>query len=339
MCTGCSSCWDMCPLAGLRVERLESIWNRQLPSNGDASLGSVRAAYEARARQPVPTAQDGGVVTAVLAALLEEGYVQGALVTHPDGPTGGRSVLATTPQQVRDGAGTVYSQGFPLAQIARELPPGIEEIALVGTPCQVAGLRALQMFPWRTRRAPAQRVKLSIALFCSRSFDAQRLAIALARRGVNLARVAKLDIRDGWFRASDADGATLLELRVRELRDATLRGCAACADFAGVFGDLAVGNLGSRRGFTTVLVRTDRGAEAWQHASSVLDSGTLDELPGVLLQATRNRTRAHHALRRAVGAELPLWVDYGEHLAAYAGTEAAPVTPPPHRSHHYTVAC
>lgn len=349
MCTGCSSCWDFCPLGGLRTTRLQQL---SLVPNGRASylapvadsaarsrMGRLRAAYEARARERVPGAQDGGVVTALLVTLLEAGFIQGALLSHKQSALKGESVLATTPEAIRQGAGSVFDQTYPLAELPRGLPAGVDEIALVGTPCQIAGLRALQRFPWRYRTAPVERVKLAVALFCTRSFDAQRLTLELLRRGVDLGRVAKLDVRDGWLRAHAADGAVLFETRARALSAAALPGCDECADFTGVLADIAVGNLGSRRGYTTVLVRTDRGAEAWERAAAALEAVPLDDLAAVHAMAQRNAARAARASRRESDRDGELWVRYSEHLAAYLPTERAPVAPPPHRSHHYTVAC
>ncbi|MBI4495100.1 MAG: Coenzyme F420 hydrogenase/dehydrogenase, beta subunit C-terminal domain [Chloroflexi bacterium] len=373
MCTGCSSCWDFCPLAGMRTEGLLRRWaeangsganganGHSNGSNGhhDESnglgaplpvacpaapvgdgegLGTVLAAYEARARERRPGEQDGGVVTALLGALLEQGYLQGALLSRKQGPLSGETILATTPEQVQQGAGSVYDQTHPLSKLAQGLPAGVDEIALVGTPCQVAGARALQLFPWRYRKVPADRVKLAIALFCTRSFDAQRLTLELVRQGVNLGRVARVDIREGRFRAYDAAGEIIFETEVRALRRAALRGCDECADFTGALADIAVGNAGSRRGWTTVLIRTPRGLEAWQHAAEALEARPLADLAAVATLEARNRARAARASRRG-GLNGRLWVRYSEHLQAYQGTDRAPVAPPPHRSHHYTVAC
>ena len=370
MCTGCSSCWDFCPLAGLRTERLARLWTESQGNaagegqRDDASgstqpsshatrfppvaapamdrrddIGPVRAAYEVRARDRASGAQDGGVVTALLTALLDQDYIQAALLSHKEGPLRGKTVLAVTPEQVIRGAGSVYDQTYPLGVLTDRLPEQIHELALVGTPCQVAGLRALQRFPWGTRRAPAEKVKLAIALFCTRSFDTQRLAIELVRQGVDVSRVAKVDVRDGKFRTFDGAGTVILETGVRGLRRAALRGCDECADLTGVLADIAVGNVGSRPGYTTVLIRTERGVEAWERVVDALDVTPLPDLRPVVELAARNRARADRARRRDAGADKSLWVRYREHLEAYLGTDRAPVTPPPHRSHHYTVAC
>lgn len=332
MCTGCSACWDFCPLAGLRVERLAR--------DGSAGeLGAVLAAYSAHATSPAKGAQDGGVVTALLAALLAAGAVDGALVTRRVGAFRGETVLATTPEEVRAAAGSVYHQSHPLAVLARPLPPGVERVALVGTPCQVTGLRALQRFPWPRRRGAEAAVVLTVALLCTRSFQPLGLAGALAAEGLDLGRVAWLTVRGGELVAFDAEGGELLRRPVRALRAASLPGCEECADFAGLAADLAVGSLGSEPGHSTVLVRTVVGAQAWSTAAAALDARPLEDLSPLARAAARNRRRAERALARGFDPAGPLWVGYPEHLAAYQGTERAPSSPPAHRSHHYEVSC
>lgn len=100
MCTGCSSCWDFCPLAGLRAERLHTLCldGGEEPAE---ELGPVRAAYRARARKRASGAQDGGVVTALLAALLERRLLDGALLSRRLGAYRGESALVTSPDEVR----------------------------------------------------------------------------------------------------------------------------------------------------------------------------------------------------------------------------------------------
>ena len=133
------------------------------------------------------------------------------------------------------------------------LPEGVGRLAFVGTPCQVSALRALQLFPWQYRRSAAGAVVLTIALFCSRSFDPEELERALAASGVNTTLVARVDIADNELVAKGSKGEELLRRPVRDFRCATLRGCEECADFTGSFGDLVMGNLGSEPGNTTIL--------------------------------------------------------------------------------------
>jgi len=332
MCTGCSACWDYCPFAGLRVERL----SRQDP---DDPAGEVRAAVSARAVARAEGAQDGGAVTALLATLLERGFIDGAVLTRRVDAFVGTPVLATSPEEVRAAAGSVYHQSHTLALLNENAPAGVERIAFVGTPCQISGLRALQRFPWKSRDTLAAKVVLAVGLFCTRSFDPKRLIPAIAGAGVDLRRVRKIDVRDGRLVAADDGGKELLSRPVRDFRSAALRGCDECADFAALGADIVVGNLGSEPGQSTVLVRTDAGMDAWVRAAGAFDETPLDDLEPVRSLAAKNLSRARRTLQREHDPEGSLWISYEEHLADHEGTERAPVSPPRFRSHHYTVAC
>ena len=334
MCTGCSACWDFCPLAGLRVERLA-----RAGLDADDDLGRVLAAYSARAVTPAPGAQDGGVVTELLAALIESGEIDGAVVTRRLDAFHGTAFVATTPEEVRAAAGSVYHQAQPLQVLQRPLPPGVRRIAVVGTPCQLSVLAALRRFPWPLRRTAVDSVTLTFGLFCTRSFDPAALMRAMLADGVDLSRVARLDVRDGTLTAVGHDGAVVAERSARELSAAALRGCDECADFAALAADISVGNVGSDPGASTVLVRTEAGGEAWQAAGGALQAVPLPDLSPVARAAARNRRRAEPNVERGFDPEGPMWISYPEHVAAYEGTDRAPTEPPPYRSHHYEVSC
>ena len=222
MCTGCSACWDYCPLAGFRSERLA----REGQPDPTDDVGTVIGAYSASALARPDRAQDGGTVTALLAALLEAGHIDGVILTRRRDAFHGESFLATTPSQVLEGAGSVYHQSHPLEVLNREVPDDVERLAFVGTPCQLTVLRALQRFPWRYRRTAAHAVVLTVGLFCSRSFDPTKLMRSMLERGTDISQVGRIDIREGQLVAESRDGSSeILRGPVKEFREASLRGC------------------------------------------------------------------------------------------------------------------
>jgi coenzyme F420 hydrogenase subunit beta len=332
MCTGCSACWDYCPMAGFRPEKL----HRQDP---DDPVGPVVEAVSARSVVRPEGAQDGGAVTTLLATLMERGHIDAVIHTQKLDAFVGTPVLATSVGQIRAGAGSVYHQSETLAVLNERAPEGVERIALVGTPCQISGLRALQRYPWENRDTLATKVVLAIGLFCTRSFDPKRLIPEVAKRGVNLGQVKKIDIREGDLVAAGADGEALMAAPVKEFHGASLRGCDECVDFAALGADIVVGNIGSEPGTSTVLLRTDAGMEAWVRAAGAFEDAPIEDLGAVKRLALRNLDRAKKHLQREYDPEGPLWISYTEHLEVHGGTDRAPANPPPNRSHHYTVAC
>lgn len=352
MCTGCSACWDYCPMGGLRTERLVNVLgmhsgNGSLPGaevsdsadDPTSELGTIIEASSARATDRAANAQDGGVVTALLSALLEEGTIDGAIVNRPDGAFGGRPVLATTAEDLQACAGSIYSQSHALSALNSPLPDGVARLAFVGTPCQVTVLRALQRFPWRYRQTAADSVVLTVALFCTRSFDEDKLSEALKDAGVDVSRLARLDVREGQMIGRAEDGEELMRLPVRDMQAAALKGCSECADFSGLSADIGVGSIGSDPGWTTVLARTEAGRAALEGVASSLDVRQAPDLEKVAQFAVRNRRRAQRALLRGFDPDGQMWISYPDHLAAYEGSNRAAAAPPAYRSQHYQVSC
>ncbi|MHB1555108.1 MAG: Coenzyme F420 hydrogenase/dehydrogenase, beta subunit C-terminal domain [Acidimicrobiales bacterium] len=354
MCTGCSACWDYCPLAGLKTEALHApasgAGDETAPANGapgsaaedgtaaSIELGRIDSSWSVAGRANAAGVQDGGAVTALLCQLLATGFLDGAIVTRRVDAFRGEPFLATSPDEVRAAAGSVYHQSHPLKVLNEPLGKGVERIAFVGTPCQISVLRALQRFPWKYRRSSAGAVVLAIGLFCTRSFDPDALEEAVGAVGVTTSKVARVDVRDGELVVRSAS-TELLRRPVKELYAAGLKGCDECADFTGLGADLAVGNLASEPGRSTVLVRTQAGRDAWAAATGALDVRPLEELTPVVRTAARDRRRAVRSLARPFDPEGPLWTSYTEHLDLYEDTARSVQAPAEFRSHHFEVTC
>ena len=336
MCTGCSRCWDFCPRSGLRYERVPTL---------DSPDGSAKtpAVFEARAANERFRAvgQDSGAVTALLASLLEQDRIDGALVASESQtePLKGEATLATSTAELVASAGSKYNQTMQLGRLAElidQLDGEEPRIALVGTPCVIQGAAALEQFEWGDEVSP---IVLTIALMCTRSFEWSRLTATLEEHGVDPAAIDRLDVRDGTLFAMDADGNPHLDLPVETFDGAALYGCAECADFLGEAADISAGNVGSGDGRTTVLVRTDRGRDAWAAASTALEGQPLEEAPALDRLAEWNRQRAIQALPRAFDAEGSLSITYEEHRQAYDPTERAPQPLNPARVYQYEEWC
>ena len=341
MCTGCSACWDYCPMAGFRVERLQRIWGDEaLPAGAPKSPSVHEDAYSARARADAG-GQDGGFVTALLESLITSGRIDAAIVTRRENAFTGVTGYASTPEELRAAAGSVYHQTEPLSILNEKPPEGATRLAYVGTPCQVSVLRALQKFPWQWRDSQAPKVTLAIALFCTRSFEPTALMRAMLERGEDISTFERLDIREGKLCVRTKDGERRELGPVKDFRDASLRGCDECADFTGAAADLSVGNVGSQPGESTVLVRTPAGREAWEAGLSggAYDAAPLEDLTAIEKLRAANERGARRSLKRDYDPEGPLWISYREHLETNEGTDRGPASVPAFRSHHYDVGC
>jgi coenzyme F420 hydrogenase subunit beta len=331
MCTGCSLCWDFCPRGGMRHEATWKLTGDPDGNGGPGGLGPVRETWTARARPGVPGAQDGGLVTALLVALLEAGELDGALVAResPTEPWKGEPYLARTPDEVVACAGSFYNQTMALAALdlkGHDLPPQ-PRIAVVGTPCEVQAIRAMQARPWAWGSQKVDAVLLTIALLCTKSFNYEKLMVGeiQRRRGIPLEKVGKVDVIHGKLLVEDTDGNTLVSEPVRDFHGAALKGCDECADFLGRAADISVGSVGSADGWSSVLVRSQAGRAAFDRVRARLELRDLDRVEALHKLDALDKKVALASLERPFDPDAPLFIDYEEHVGWYAGGDRAPV--------------
>ena len=348
MCTGCSLCWDFCPRGGLRYEALWPPSSTSEPSEdpvvrSDSSdtywkitggppadgLGAVIEQYAVRASARSEGVQDGGAVSALLIALLAAGEIDGALVAKPsddpEQPWKGIATIARTPEEVRAASGSFYNQTMALAELdlAKYKLGANPRIAVVGTPCEIQGIRAMQARRWATGAHRVDSVVLTIALMCTKSFDYEGLILRELRdrRRVDLDRVEKIDVIHGKMIVEYRDGQLAVNEPVKNFHGTALKGCDECADFLGRSADISMGSVGSMNGWTSVIIRTERGLAAFERARSKLDLRTLDDPDALVRLDNLDKRIAFRSLERPFDPDGPLFVDYEDHVRDYAGTD------------------
>lgn len=328
MCTGCSLCWDFCPRGGLRHEATWKITGAERSVEG---VGEVHESYSVRVNPMIDGVQDGGFVSALLISLLEAGEIDGALVARESAsePWKGEAFLARTPDEVRECAGSFYNQTLALGHMDfkdYELPPN-PRIAVVGTPCEIEGIKAMQARPWTWGSSRVEAITLTIALLCTKSFNYEKLMLdeIQDKRDVDLGDVGRVDIIRGKLIVQDHDGETIFEEPIRDFHGAALKGCDECADFMGHAADISVGSVGSADGYSSVLIRTDEGLDAFSYVREKLSTRSLDKPQALDKLDALDKRVAFGSLKRAFDPDAPLFIDYEEHLNNYAGTDRAPV--------------
>ena len=328
MCTGCSLCWDFCPRGGLRHEATWKIFGLERSVEG---IGHVYESYTARVNPTIRGAQDGGVVSALLISLLEAGEIDGALVARESAsePWKGEAFLARTPEEVRECAGSFYNQTLALAHVdfeGYELPPN-PRVAVVGTPCEIEGIKAMQARPWTWGSSRVEAITLTIALLCTKSFNHGKLMLEEVqnKRGVDLEEVGRVDVIRGRLIVQDKRGEAIFEEPIRDFHGAALKGCDECADFMGHAADISVGSVGSADGYSSVLIRTEEGLAAWSYIREKLLTRSLDKPDSLYKLNALDKRVAFSSLKRAFDPDAPLFIDYEEHLSNYVGTDRAPV--------------
>jgi coenzyme F420 hydrogenase subunit beta len=335
MCTGCSLCWDFCPRGGFRYERQWKITGGEdnVKGAGDP-ITEFSATVEDDWRE---NAQDGGIVTSILAHLLDAGKIDGALIATEadDDPWKAESFLATTTEELIENAGSFYNQTMALGNLnvkqwEHKLPDKSWDelsLALVGTPCEVEGLRALQDFEWdyQSQNEGVRAIDYTIALMCTKNFNYHKLIGEQLeeQRGIAPEDIGKLDVLHGDMMAYDHDGELLVEEDVENFHDATLKGCDECADFSGFCADLSVGSVGSSDEYSSVIVRTEQGMNAWELTEEDLDYHDLESRSAIGKLQSWDKKKAFESLERPFDPDAPRFIDYTDHAEQY-GSELNP---------------
>jgi coenzyme F420 hydrogenase subunit beta len=143
----------------------------------------------------------------------------------------GRGVPRDHPEEVRECAGSFYNQTLALGHVdfkGYDLPPN-PRIAVVGTPCEIEGIKAMQARPWDLGTSQVEAITLDHRALCTKSFNYEKLMLEEIRdkRGVDLANVGRVDIDRGKMVVQDLDGETIFEEPIRDFHGAALKGATS----------------------------------------------------------------------------------------------------------------
>jgi len=292
-CLKCGICYLICPQISVLDNELKDRFAWRAP------IGPIRKLTSAQTTDKTTrdVCTDGGVVTSLLVHALGKHIIQAAIVCRRIGPFERQVVIATTPEEIIEAAGSHYDEARQLPEAGQRyttFAPTIREvknlhkqdirrIALVGTPCQIHTIRKMQLL----NVLPADTVTLTIGLFCMESFSfdettRERLEKTL---GVKLADIQKLNVKDDVI-ITGSDGKTT-HVPFYLVDEFARPACFACSDFSNEFADISCGGLGSPDGYTTVIVRSSVGEKVYNGA---FHAKAIKELSFSAPESRRNHT-------------------------------------------------
>jgi len=251
-------------------------------------LGTYKEALSARAtdKRVLEVSQDGGIVSSLFIYALEEGIIEGAVVAgNTDEKWRPAPVVAMSADEIIAAAGTKYSMSPNVAAIKDAVRQGgIEKLGIVATPCQINGIRKMQVYPFSSRFV-SDKLKLILGIFCMENFPYAALDTFVdAKLGSSLDKTKKMDIGKGKFWAITDSGEEGLPLK--DTHGYEQAGCNICTDYVAEYSDLSTGSVGSPDGWSTVLLRTDDGSSLFKAAvdAGVIETKPMDEVkPGLPL--------------------------------------------------------
>lgn len=233
----------------------------------------------AKNQQVRQKAASGGIITGSLLGLLEQNVIDGAVVTVPDFPQGGKSVFAKSQKELMQSTGSIYcitslNQGLKFAKKSRA-----KNIAIVGLPCQIAGLE--------TNEHPY----VTFGIMCGHNIHSEATFKALRDSDIKVKDVEKINYRgSGWF-----PWTIQIHMKDGDIKDIPYNGskfqkiweskkyqtpkCLRCTDFAAEKADIACCDAwleeyrGNMKGVSIVLAHTQYGVSVIEH---LIETDVLD---------------------------------------------------------------
>ncbi len=249
------ACYGVCPKTSMDVAEMDMFVHGR--EREDHALGIYSGIYYARATGKTAGAQYGGATTALIGLALREGFISSAILTGGD-IMSPRPVLAATPDEVNNCAGSKYTGVPTLLELNRAAGEGMTEVGLVGRPCQVAAVRKLQRgnLPG-SRTYPDRLVGLVVGLFCFWSLSPGLYGFLSRETGGE--GITKMDIPVEGPEVLTKTGS--LRWHVDEIRPFINKACNYCFDSTSEWADLSVGSTEHDPEWNTLLVRSSAGRE------------------------------------------------------------------------------
>ncbi|MGQ0633584.1 MAG: Coenzyme F420 hydrogenase/dehydrogenase, beta subunit C-terminal domain [Planctomycetaceae bacterium] len=333
---GCDLCLRVCPGESVNFVGLNQEFLGRQPERADVGVIERSCVGHASDERVRFESSSGGAATALLAYLLDQNLIDGAIVVRMsrERPHEAEVTVARTRDEILGSRGSKYcpaKSGIGLRAVMRE--PG--RYAFVGVSCHIHGVRKFQQVfkKYRTR------IVLTLGLFCGGGITMQGTRFLLSRLNVQPEELHELRLRgDGWPGKTTAicrDGR-ISELNkragARNLREAAEYNswmhryffpprCLTCTDLTAQLADISFGDpwlprftKTDRIGLSLIVARTAIGRRFLELAIRDAAIKIVDELTPQEVADSQEKlpvkvnTRPYRVAARLFGIRTP---DYG----------------------------
>lgn len=323
-CNYCGICFNVCPGNSVNFKKLNQTIFGQEPKN--TSLGNYLNWYighttDYKIRY---NSASGGMVTALLIFAMEEGIIDGALVTkmNEEKPLEPQPFIARNREEVISAAKSKYCP-VPANIAIRQILENEGKYAIVGLPCHLHGIRKAEMLNKKLN----ERIILHLGLFCACTPSFLGTDFLLRKIGIKKEEVEKLDYRGEGYPGSMTVKLKNKQKKLIDYRDYYNYGfisfmywrCTLCSDWSSELADISFGdpllpevlrddNVGS----SIIVTRTRQGENIIQQmvrkGKAELSTIDCDKVRKAQIDSWRNEDlRARLTIARLIGKKVPLY--------------------------------
>jgi len=265
-------CYLICPKTIELEEEIKEKYNWKYPIGNWENIFSARST-DIEIRE---TATDGGVVTSLLLYMLENNFIDGAIVSKRMDSCGRMPMIAKNRKELLEAAGSfwseathldelgnIYSSCFPVIKVIKDSAgKDMKRLALVGTPCQIKAIRKMQAM----NIVPSHLIVFTIGLFCMQCFTLEDLMKKdfAKKHNIKIEDIEKVNIKDKLI--LHMKSGLKIQIPLEEVEQIAHDACLACSDFSNDFADISAGGLGSEDGYTSIIVRNSIGKQVYSEA-------------------------------------------------------------------------
>jgi len=274
-CTQCGLCVKCCPGFFVDFKSLNlEIFGKQ-PK--DRLLGNYLNCYigYSNDKEIRFNSSSGGIITQLLIFALENGLIDGAIVTRmrKDDPLKPESFIARTKKEIISASKSKYCP-TSTNEVLKYVLKKNEKYAFVGLPCQIHGIRKAE----RNIKDLRKKIIFHIGLFCSHNVSFYGTEFLLKKFGISPDRVTKVAYRGtgwpGYMVIELNDSSKLIVPYTRGFRAYwsvfscfyfTPMRCLMCGDCTAELADISVGDAWlpqfrkNNKGVSVVIARTEYG--------------------------------------------------------------------------------
>mgnify|MGYP006279374819 CR=1 FL=1 len=292
---GYGVCYNLCPQVGTDQIPLFLLDKWVFEEKQDKILGHYKNIISVKVTDAGRKIIDkhAGPITAILHAVMEDEMIDASIVTGKDEKYRPYPIIAEIKEDLVKSIGYKPSQSPTLSKVGEAMFRNNYDIAVVGTPCQIQGLRKIQNHP-RFDFETYDLVSLAIGTFCFGTFHNQKLNEVFKEHNINPSEIQTIERDKDNFKLIVTTSKERIDIPLNLLYENAIRNaCFACSDYTASFADISVGNIGSEEEWTTVIIRTEKGEKAFKTA---IEKGYLStremkkEKEETVLDITRKKT-------------------------------------------------